>query len=142
MILTVTIPESFHDLFTRPVYVVLTTLMPDGQPQSSVVWADYDGECVRVNATRDRQKTKNMARDPRVTLLALDPDNAYRWIEVRGTVTEITENGGVEHIESLSRKYMGRGYYGDFAPAERRSEETRVLIRIRPTRIVTFPRGR
>lgn len=140
--MTVTIPDSHKDLFEKPVYVALTTVMPDGQPQSTVVWTDYDGEYVRVNVTRGRQKTKNMERNPKVTVLAIDPENPYRWIEVRGMVEEISEQGGVEHINTLSRKYTGRGYYGDFAPAERRNEETRLLVKIRPVKVVVYPRPR
>lgn len=140
--MTITIPDSHKDLLEKPVYAALTTLMPDGQPQSTVVWADYDGQYVRINVTRGRQKTKNMERNPKVSLLAVDPQDPFRWIEVRGTVEEITEQGGVEHIEALARKYVGRGYYGDFAPAERRNQETRLLVKIRPTKVVIFPSRR
>jgi len=127
------------DLLQRPVYVVLTTLMPDGQPQSSVVWCDYDGRYVRVNSARGRQKDKNMRADPRVTVLALDPDDPFRWLEVRGRVATITEEGAVEHIHALSQQYTGQRYYGGFAPAERAGQETRVLYAIQPVRVVAFP---
>lgn len=137
------IPESYRDLFERPIYVILTTLMPDGQPQSTVVWADYDGQYVRVNVAEGRQKIRNMERNPKVTVIAVDPDNPYRWLEVRGTVETMTDQGGAEHIEALSRKYNnGRAYYGDFAPAERRSQETRILIRIKPTKVFAYPLNR
>ncbi|NWG16153.1 MAG: PPOX class F420-dependent oxidoreductase [Chloroflexi bacterium] len=138
----VLIPESHRDLLEKPVYAVLTTLMPDGQPQSTVVWADYDGQHVRVNMTYGRQKEKNIRRDPRVSLVLLDPDNPYRWLEVRGQVTAISEEGGTEHIEALSWKYQGRSYYGDFAPAERRSQETRLLVKITPVKVTIFPPAR
>ncbi len=137
--MTAPIPPSHADLLQRPVYVVLTTLMPDGQPQSSVVWCDYDGQYVRVNSARGRQKDKNMRADPRVTVLALDPQDPFRWLEVRGVVAAITAEGAVEHIHALSRKYTGQPYYGGFAPAERQQQETRVLYAIQPVRVVAFP---
>ncbi|MBI5667344.1 MAG: PPOX class F420-dependent oxidoreductase [Chloroflexi bacterium] len=140
--MTIFIPDSHKDLFEKPVYAALTTIMPDGQPQSTVVWTDYDGQYVRVNVARGRQKLKNMERNPKVSVLLIDPQDAFRWIEVRGTVEEITEQGGAEHIEALSRKYLGRGYYGDFTPAERRQQETRLVVKIRPTRVVVFPARR
>ncbi len=133
------IPDSHKDLVDGPIYVILTTLMPDGQPQSSVVWWDREGDYVRVNTARGRQKDKNMRRDPKVTIAAVDPKDPFRWLEVRGTVEEITEEGGVEHIEALSQKYRGREYYSGPAGEERRKQETRVKVKIRPTRIVAYP---
>ncbi|NWF69865.1 MAG: PPOX class F420-dependent oxidoreductase [Chloroflexi bacterium] len=133
------IPDSHKDLLERPVYVTLTTVLPDGQPQSSIVWWDSDGDYVRINTTRGRQKEKNMRRNARVSILALDPENPYRWLEVRGTVEDITPDGAVEHIEKLSQKYQGKIYYGGFAPAERRGQEERLTVKIRPTKVVIFP---
>jgi PPOX class probable F420-dependent enzyme len=135
--MTVTIPDSHADLVDGPVYVTLTTVMPDGQPQSSVVWWDREGEYIRVNTARGRQKEKNMNRNAKVTILALDPKDPYRWLEVRGTIEEITEDGGVEHIELLSQKYRGRGYYIGEEGEKRRQQETRVKVLIRPTRVIT-----
>ncbi|MDX1992042.1 MAG: PPOX class F420-dependent oxidoreductase, partial [bacterium] len=123
----------------QPVHVILTTLMPSGQPQSSVVWWDSEGEYIRINTTRGRQKEKNLARDGRVSIVAVDPTNPYRWLEVRGEVVEMTEEGGAEHIEALSWKYRGQQYYGGTSPAELRDRETRVLVRIRPTHVVAYP---
>ncbi len=138
---TIPIPASHKDLFEKPVYVVATTVMKDGQPQSTVVWADYDGEYVRINTVRGRQKDKNLRENPKITIVAVDPQNPYRWIEVRGTVEEMTEEGAVDHIESLSRKYNnGRGYYGDYNTRTTREQETRVTVKIRATHVLTFPR--
>lgn len=133
-----TIPDSHRDLFEKPVYAVLTTIMPDGQPQSTVVWVDYDGEYMRFNTARGRQKDKNVARNPKVTLLLMDPENPYRWIEVRGRVDEGTEEGAVDHIESLSWKYKGQKYYGGYT-SRAPSEETRVMYRIKPTKVTVYP---
>ncbi|HEX2620667.1 MAG TPA: PPOX class F420-dependent oxidoreductase [Phototrophicaceae bacterium] len=136
---TASIPESHRDLIERPVYVVLTTMMPDGQPQSTIVWWDGDGEYVRVNTALQRQKAKNMARNTRVTILAMD--NHARWLEVRGVVEEITQEGALEHIDKLSHKYAGKPYYGDggMNPIEQKDRETRVMVKIRPTKVLAFP---
>src|SRR6185436_20541613 len=85
-VVSLPIPESHFDLIMRPVHGVLTTMMPDGQPQSSLVWCDYDGEYVCINTTRERQKGRNMLRNPRVSLLIVDPDNTGRYLELRGEV--------------------------------------------------------
>jgi PPOX class probable F420-dependent enzyme len=133
------IPQSHRDLLEKPVYAVLTTLMPDGQPQSTVVWCDLDGDTVRVNTARGRQKERNMAARPKVSIITIDPNNPFRWIEVRGDVVEITEEGGEAHIDQLAQQYVGvQNYYGDFAPAEQRDQETRVICKIKPTRVVAF----
>jgi PPOX class probable F420-dependent enzyme len=115
--------------------------MPDGQPQSSVTWVDYDGECVIINSARGRQKDKNVARNPKVTIMAVDPKDPYRRMEIRGTVEEITEQGGVESIEKLSRKYMNKPYYGEGGyRGGSPSEETRVIYKIRPQKVLVFPK--
>src|SRR5215207_2684187 len=99
------IPESHQDLLERRVFVVATTLMPDGTPQSSVIWWDYDGDYIRMNTATGRQKEKNLLDNPKITLVALDPDHGYRYIEIRGVVESVTPEGGREHIEKLSWKY-------------------------------------
>jgi len=138
--MSTTIPQSHKDLLLEPVYVTLTTLMPDNQPQSSVVWCDYDGEYVLINTARDRQKERNMRERPMATVLALDPENPYRYLEVRGQVDEITEEGGVEMIDKLAKLYVDAdSYYGGFAPAEQANREIRVTCKIKPTRVVAFP---
>lgn len=136
--MSATIPASHLELLTTPVYTVLTTLMKDGHPQSTVVWCDYDGEYIRINSNTSRQKDKNLRRDPRVTLLVLDPQNPYYWMEVRGEVAEITEEGAKEHIESLSWLYEGKKFYGGYAAAEREHTETRVMYKIRPLKVYAY----
>jgi PPOX class probable F420-dependent enzyme len=108
--------------------------MPDGQPQLSVVWANYDGEYVKVNTARGRQKDKNISRNPQVTVMVLDPKNPYRYLEVRGVVEEYTEEGAVDHISELSRIYRGTDYYVG-SNASRRDHETRVMAKVRPTSV-------
>jgi PPOX class probable F420-dependent enzyme len=110
-------------------------MMPDGQPQSSLVWLDYDGRCLRVNTTRQRQKGKNMQANPRVNLLIVDPGDASRWIEVRGEA-ELTEERALEHVDELTRQYTRHDhYYGGIFPLERRAQETRIICRIKPLKI-------
>ncbi|MGZ6315436.1 MAG: PPOX class F420-dependent oxidoreductase, partial [Candidatus Limnocylindrales bacterium] len=81
---TLAIPASHLDLLTRAICGVLTTIGRDGQPQSSLVWVDADGECARVNTTLERQKGRNLLADPKVSLLVVDPDNTGRFIQIRG----------------------------------------------------------
>lgn len=135
--MSATIPESHLDLLTGPVLVALATVMADGQPHVTPVWTTYDGMHVIVNTVRGRQKEVNMARNPRVTIMALDPQDRYRYIQVQGVVDEVTEEGAVDSIEELSQLYTGERYYGGTAPASRARSETRVLYKVKPTR-VTF----
>lgn len=123
------IPASHSDLLTRPVHAVLTTLMPDGQPQSCLMWCDSDGECARINTTLERQKGRNLRRDPRATLLLIDPDDTSRFMELRGEMELIAE-GAIEHLDALTRKYTDHPrFYGYVYPEEQRDRETRVIGR-------------
>jgi len=129
------VPDSHLDLLTRPVVGVLTTMMPDGPPQSSLVWVDYDGECALVNTTRERQKGRNMAANPTVSLLVVDPANTGRFIQVRGRA-ELVKEGAVEHLDRLTRRYTSHPcFYGHVYPIERQALETRVICRIHAARI-------
>jgi PPOX class probable F420-dependent enzyme len=129
------IPESHLDLLTRPVHGVFTTLMPDGQPQASLVWCDYDGECACVNTTRERQKGKNVKLNPYVTLLIVDPDNTARYLEIRGEA-DIIEYGAVEHLDRLTRAYTAHPcFYGYIYPVEQRARETRFICRIHANKV-------
>ena len=132
------IPESHRDLVECPQVAALTTLMPDGGPQTSAVWCDFDGICVRVNTMRGFRKERNMRRDPRVTLLSYDPRRPLRYLEIRGTVIEMEEQGALEHLDALASKYAGRPvrYFGDMIPARFAETEVPVLCRILPTRVV------
>jgi PPOX class probable F420-dependent enzyme len=133
---TVTIPEEFMDLLTGRVFPVLVTLMPDNQPQASVIWASFDGTHIWVNTARNRQKDRNMSARPQVTLIWVDPKNPYRFIEVRGVVDEITEDGALDHINQLARRYRGTDdeYYAKNPGL--RYRETRVIYKILPTRVI------
>jgi PPOX class probable F420-dependent enzyme len=131
----VEIPESHLDLLTKSVIGVLTTMMPDGQPQSSLVWCDYDGECACVNTTLERQKGRNMLRNPKVSLLVVDPENTGRYLEIRGEV-ELVEKGAVQHLDKVTRMYTNHPqYYGYVYPCEQQALETRVICRIHARKI-------
>ena len=129
------IPASHLDLVDCPPAAALTTVMPDGYPQTSVVWCDYDGTHVRVNTMRGFRKEQNMRLDPRVTLLCYDPRQPLRYLEIRGTVVEMTEDGAAQHLDALASKYIGRPvrYFGDVIPMRFAEDEIPVLCRIRPT---------
>ena len=134
--MAVPIPADFRDLLDRPIVVALVTVMPDGQPQATPVWIDFDGTYVGVNSKRGRQKDKNMTVDAKVTVLSIDPDDTGRWLEVRGRVAVVTEEGALEHANALSFKYDGNADF--FAPyPERRGKETRVTYKIEPLRVNT-----
>jgi PPOX class probable F420-dependent enzyme len=127
------IPEPFKDLFTKVAYANLATVMPDGSPQVTPVWFDYDGECLRINSAKGRIKDKNMRRDSKVAVSIQDPDNAYRHLALRGTVEEITEEGADAHIDSLAKKYLGKDKYPFRGPGE-----VRVIYKIRPEKVSTM----
>lgn len=122
------LPAEVRPLFQAPVFVVMTTINPNGQPQSSVVWAKLDGDQVLISTIRGRLKCRNMERDPRITLAAYDPEDPYVYAELRGTVT-LSEEGGAELIDELSRVYQDK-------PWQVRPAETRVVVRFTPTKVI------
>ena len=123
------IPARFRDLLEKKAFAHLATLMPDGSPQVTPVWLDLHGAYVRVNSAKGRMKDRNMRRDPRVALSIQDPQNPYRYLEIRGKVVEITEAGADAHIDALAKKYMGLDTYPNRQPGEQR-----VIYRIEPER--------
>lgn len=124
------IPEKYADLFEKPAFGNLGTLMPDGSPQVTPVWVDLDGKFVRFNSAKGRVKDKNIRRDPRVSITLQDPANPYRYLEIRGRVVDITENGADDHINKLSQKYLGKPVYPYRQPGE-----VRVIYRIEPQKV-------
>lgn len=128
-----TVPDEYGDLLNKPAFAHLATLMKDGSPQVTPVWCDYDGTHVRVNSAKERLKDKNMRRDKRVALSIQDPDNPYRYMAIRGTVEQITQDGADAHIDALAKKYLGKERYPFRAPGE-----VRVIYRIRPDRVASY----
>jgi len=124
------IPQTHTDLFEKQAFGNLGTLMKDGSPQVTPVWVDYDGTYVRFNSAKGRVKDVNIRRDPRVSISLQDPTNPYRYLEIRGRVVEITENGADDHINKLSQKYLGKPVYPFRQPGE-----VRVTYKIEPQKI-------
>ncbi len=121
------IPEKYLDLFEKRVFASLATLMPDGTPQVTPVWIDFDGRHVLVNTAVGRQKDRNLQREPRVAVMLLDPDNPYRYLEIRGRVVDRVLEGADQHIDRMARKYLGADQYPYRQPGE-----VRVIFRIEP----------
>ena len=134
--MAIPIPETHRDLLVEPVHGVFSTMMPDGQPQSSIVWVDYDGIYVLINTTLERQKGRNMRANPKVALLVIDPQDGSRWIEVRGNVVEIRRAGAEAHADQLTQRYTGKQrFYGDVYPVEQKQKEKRVIVTIEPIKV-------
>ncbi len=127
------LPEEYLDLFQKRAFASLATVMPDGSPQVTPVWCDSDGSHILINSARNRQKDRNMRRDARVALAIMDPEDPYRYLEVRGKVVEITEEGAVEHIDKMAKKYLDADKYPYAQPGE-----VRVLYKIEPERTTSM----
>ncbi|MGW4224944.1 PPOX class F420-dependent oxidoreductase [Streptomyces bauhiniae] len=125
--------DRLKSLLDTPVFIVVGTIQPDGSPQMSPVWVKRDGDDVLISTTVDRRKEKNLKRDPRVTVVVMDPENPYEYAEIRGTA-ELTTEGGQALIDELSLKYTGKKY-AEFNPASANDAE-RVVVRISPRKVV------
>ena len=137
------IPASFLDLIQGPRVAAFTTLMPDGSPQTTPVWCNFDGTHVLVSTMRGFRKEKNMRANPKVTLLCYDPRKPLRSLEVRGLVVEMTEEGAMEHLDGLTELYTGkRPYFGECVPAELKDVEITVLCKILQIHVVTLDASR
>jgi PPOX class probable F420-dependent enzyme len=125
----VDVPESHVDLLVRPMFAHLATVRPDGSPQTQVMWFEWDGERIRMTHTKTRQKYRNFQREPRVALSIAEPDNPYRFLEIRGTVEAIEDDDAeASFYQSLQRRY-GRVLPIQDAPV-------RVIVTIRPDKVV------
>jgi PPOX class probable F420-dependent enzyme len=126
----VQLPEAAKSLLDASNYVVVATSNTDGSPQTSVLWATYDGDELLLSTIQGRKKETNWLRDPRTSVLILDRDDPYSYVEVRGEVSMSTE-GGPELIEQLSQIYAGQPYTGDLG-----TDHVRVVVRVRPRKVV------
>jgi PPOX class probable F420-dependent enzyme len=124
------IPQTHRDLFDKKTFAHLATVGADGAPQVTPVWIDFDGSHIRFNTARGRVKTRNFERNPTVALSVQDPDNPYRYVQVRGRVVEVTEKGADAHIDALAKKYLGQDKY-----PHRRPGEVRVTVKVSPEKI-------
>jgi PPOX class probable F420-dependent enzyme len=134
------VPATHVDLLEGPYYAILTTIAPNGQPENTVVWCSWDGEYVLVNTADGRRKPDNVRKNPKVALSVIDPQNPFRWIDVRGEVESIVDDLDYANINAHAKLYVGVDeYYGGFAPAENRGTERRIVFKIRPERVLAFP---
>jgi len=123
------IPDKFLDLVKdKKAFANLATLMPDGSPHVTPVWFDYTKGVLRVNTAKGRVKARNMKAGAPVALAIMDPDNAYRYLQVRGRVKRMTEQGADAHIDALAKKYLGQDKYPYRQPGE-----VRQIYEIEPT---------
>ena len=136
--MAIEIPENVRDLLNRPVVVAIATINPDGQPQVTPVWASLEGDQVWINSAVGRRKDRNIRANPKVTVMALDPENPFNWAEIRGEVVEFDESeASLAHINKLSGVYAGNNDYYSFNPGGR-GKEQRVIYKIEPSKINTM----
>jgi PPOX class probable F420-dependent enzyme len=127
----VAIPAQYEDLVRdKKSFANLATVMPNGSPQVTPVWFDYTNGIVRVNSAKGRVKSRNMQPGAAVALSILDPDNPYRYIQIRGKVARVLEEGASAHIDSLTKKYMGQDKYPYSQPGE-----VRLIFEIEPASV-------
>jgi PPOX class probable F420-dependent enzyme len=131
-----TLSEKQAKLFTDRNWGVIATIRADGSPQATPVWIDYDGEDVLVNSALGRTKVKNIERDPRATVTVLPAEDQQSGYVMVSGPAEISEEGALEHINLLAKKYLGEDKYPYLGPGERR-----VIIRIRPDRVDGYGAG-
>jgi len=125
------IPDKFLDLLRdKKAFASIATVMPDGSPQVTPIWFDFANGKIRFNTARGRVKHRNLKVGSKVALAITDPDNPYRYIQIRGPVTKITEQGADAHIDSLAKKYTGQDKY-----PFRRPGEVRVSYEIEPASV-------
>jgi PPOX class probable F420-dependent enzyme len=123
------IPDSHLDLLTKKIsFANVATVMKDGSPQVTPVWFDYTGGKIRINTARGRVKARTLQQGTRIALAIMDPENPYRYVQIRGKVISLSENGANEHIDSLAKKYLGKDKYPFSQPGE-----VRVMYEIEPT---------
>jgi PPOX class probable F420-dependent enzyme len=123
------IPEKYQDLLTgKKAFASIATVLSDGSPQVTPVWFDYQNGRIRVNTEKKRVKARTLKLGAPVALAILDPDNPYRYLQVRGKVISASENGADAHIDSLAKKYLGQDKYPFSQPGD-----VRVMYEIEPT---------
>ena len=125
--------EKYRDIFDKKSFCYVATVGKDGSPQVTPVWCEFDGTHIVFNTARGRVKDSNLTRNPKITLAVSDPDNPYRYVQVKGRVAEITEDGADPHIDKMAKKYMGVESYPGRTPSEKR-----VIYRIRPEQVQTM----
>ncbi len=137
--MAVMIPDSHKDLLDKPIIVILTTVSSEGKPFSVAVWRRWDGDYIRITSDPNNRKHKNILVNPNVSVLALDPQNPYRFLEIGGVVESITTEDALEELNMHTQLYMGKpDYFGSVEPAENLATYKGILFKIKPTRVVKF----
>ena len=121
------IPVSYDDLLASTAVAHIATIGPHGEPQNNPVWFGWDGEYLKFSQTKTRQKYRNLSRDPRVALSIVDPENPYRYLEVRGEVEKVEEDPNLDFINAMAKKYLGMDRYPYHQPGDER-----VVLFVRP----------
>ena len=121
--------EKARNFLEQPYVGTVTTLRQDGSPHSTIVWVDVDDDGLSFNTAAGRAKPRHLERDPRISLLVVDPENTYRWVSVSGTA-ELTTEGADGQIDRLAKKYLGQDEY-----PWRNPEEERITVRITPEHV-------
>jgi PPOX class probable F420-dependent enzyme len=122
--------EKYRDIFDKKTFCYVATTGADGKPQLTPVWCEFDGAHIVFNTARGRVKDKNLGKNPTVAIAAADPDNPYRYVQVRGRVVEMTEKGADAHIDKMAKKYIGQDRYPWKQPGE-----VRLIVKIAPERV-------
>ena len=128
------LPEAAQKLFREPNFAHLATIMPDGSPQVTAVWVDFDGKYILVNTAEGRRKPNNIRRDPRVAIDVIGQQEPYNMATVRGRVVELTYEGADDHIDKMAKKYLGQDKYPFRSPGERR-----IILKIEPESVTAWP---
>ena len=121
------IPEGYEDLLSSTALAHVATIGPHGEPQNNPVWFGWDGQHLKFSQTKVRQKYRNLSRDPRVALSIVDPENPYRYLEVRGEVEKVEEDPNLDFINAMAKKYLGMDRYPYHQPGDER-----VVLFVRP----------
>lgn len=132
--MTAQLNDAAKQLLAQPFICNLATVMPDGSPQVTPVWVDYDGQYILINTAEGRQKPNNLQRNPKVGLDIVDPQNAYNVLSVIGRVAAMERQGADAHIDKMAKKYLGQDRY-----PWRREGEQRVILKVEPTRVLMQP---
>ncbi|MDQ2808803.1 MAG: PPOX class F420-dependent oxidoreductase [Chloroflexota bacterium] len=114
------IPESHSDILETKALAHIATIGPQGEPQNNPVWFDWDGQYLLFSQTKGRQKYHNLERDPRVAISIVDPENPYRYLEIRGRLVRVDEDPNLDFINRMAKKYMGKDKYPWHQPTDER----------------------
>ncbi len=136
--MSITIPESHKYLAEQPIVATLATITPEGNPHTTVIWRFFDGSHIVFITSRHLKKAKNIATNPNVSLMVIDPQNPSHYLEIRGVVEDISEDGAFERLDEMTEYYTGKtSYYGDIVPAENKGTRTHIICKIRPEKVIT-----